>query len=550
MKKNLIIVAITAMLFGCSIFVPNRNPASIEDIDPSDIQHQKEKKQKFIILAEETLSWRAKAIDFHKHLKETDVLSNEDLVTLHRKGSDQYFKLRTELLRYINDIKWVAERNVEIHANSNETSIHDSLINTDENANLDGPDITQKIKILKIDKHSDSGKYIINDITIGLAAAILLSDNYLLAISPYQNDKKFRRIINEDNTDYKNVLRKITESFYDQKNNELLVRSRAIYDHIYKSKAVVKARPYLTPVRINGADHDLYLRELIESSETYKNIKNFGYEYLRKEHAGTMLASIKDQLRKLLSKTLFEISKDFGNGVGSVQERDGKLYNMDPAQEKTISDQLKPLDILLEKTPFRLTDKLIPGHWGHVAVWVGTEVELKNLGVWDELPSIYEHAKKNYEYDGEDFQQAIRSGHRIVEALRPGVQINTLAHFLNIDDLGVIRRKTLTDQQKREFLIRTFEQIGKEYDFNFDVESDKRIVCSELAYVTFPDIDWSTKKTLGRETISPDNIADLAKNLDSPFAPILLYHDGKLLKNSLLENFNNLLELSYNKIKF
>ena len=31
-------------------------------------------------------------------------------------------------------------------------------------------------------------------------------------------------------------------------------------------------------------------------------------------------------------------------------------------------------DILLEKTPFRLTDKLIPGYWGHAAVWIGGEV--------------------------------------------------------------------------------------------------------------------------------------------------------------------------------
>ena len=36
-----------------------------------------------------------------------------------------------------------------------------------------------------------------------------------------------------------------------------------------------------------------------------------------------------------------------------------------------------------------------------------------------------------------------RNGARIVEALRPGVQINTLDHFLNIDDLLVLRRREL-----------------------------------------------------------------------------------------------------------
>ena len=28
-------------------------------------------------------------------------------------------------------------------------------------------------------------------------------------------------------------------------------------------------------------------------------------------------------------------------------------------------------DILLEKTPFRLTDKMIPRYWGHATIWTG-----------------------------------------------------------------------------------------------------------------------------------------------------------------------------------
>jgi len=32
-----------------------------------------------------------------------------------------------------------------------------------------------------------------------------------------------------------------------------------------------------------------------------------------------------------------------------------------------------------------LTDQLIPGHWGHAAVYIGTEEELEALGIWNEL---------------------------------------------------------------------------------------------------------------------------------------------------------------------
>ena len=71
-----------------------------------------------------------------------------------------------------------------------------------------------------------------------------------------------------------------------------------------------------------------------------------------------------------------------------------------------------------------------------------------------------------------------------------------------------------------------FRQLGKEYDFNFDVNTTEKIVCSELAYVCFPQIDWPTEKTAGRHTISPDNIANLCWN-GIPLQLITFYHDGE-----------------------
>lgn len=56
-----------------------------------------------------------------------------------------------------------------------------------------------------------------------------------------------------------------------------------------------------------------------------------------------------------------------------------------------------------------------------------------------------------------------------------------------------------------------------------------KIVCSELAYVSFPSIDWPTQKTLGRHNISPDNVAKLAWN-NLPLELILFYHDGQLVE--------------------
>ena len=71
-----------------------------------------------------------------------------------------------------------------------------------------------------------------------------------------------------------------------------------------------------------------------------------------------------------------------------------------------------------------------------------------------------------------------------------------------------------------------FRQIGKKYDFNFDVNTTDKIVCSELAYVSFPAFDWPTEAVLGRHSISPDNVAQLAWN-NVPLRLVMFYHDGE-----------------------
>ena len=77
-----------------------------------------------------------------------------------------------------------------------------------------------------------------------------------------------------------------------------------------------------------------------------------------------------------------------------------------------------------------------------------------------------------------------------------------------------------------------FRQLGKQYDFNFDVNTTDKIVCSELAYVSFPSVDWPTAKTLGRHSISPDNVAQLAWN-NVPLKLVMFYHDGRLVGEDL-----------------
>jgi hypothetical protein len=201
----------------------------------------------------------------------------------------------------------------------------------------------------------------------------------------------------------------------------------------------------------------------------------------------------------------------FGNVVGLVETRHGKLYGR-PEVAQRLAETLKAGDILLEKTPFRLTDKFIPGYWGHAAIWVGGEAELRALGIWDH-PVVRPH------------QAAIRSGRGVVEALRSGVQMNTMAHFLNIDDLAVIRHTGLSTPQAAEAVLQALRQVGKAYDFNFDAETTHRVFCSKLVYLVYGDMKWPTSRMLGRVTVVPDDVAALVSE-DGPLRVIRLFHNG------------------------
>ncbi|MBY0515970.1 MAG: hypothetical protein K2P81_03605, partial [Bacteriovoracaceae bacterium] len=250
-----------------------------------------------------------------------------------------------------------------------------------------------------------------------------------------------------------------------------------------------------------------------------------------------------DRLQRLIGK----ISQIFGNSIGSIQTRDGKLKKLasDVQKMKSLKEKLKPLDILFEKTPMRLTDRFIPGFYGHVAIWIGPVSEWSHYFVRYQraIIPITEHPAVKAV-----LPQLLESK-GVLEALRlPGVTLNTIEHFMDIDDLLIIRQETLAEDLKGEMIVKALEQYGKPSDFNFDVETQREIVCSELAYVVYDQESWPTSHQLGRYTISPDQVA--FKVLDHHFEPILMYHDGVEVKGEMREKLRSLLEAPGGIAKF
>jgi hypothetical protein len=261
-------------------------------------------------------------------------------------------------------------------------------------------------------------------------------------------------------------------------------------------------------------------------------VKKWSPFYVVGRKLGFLTGVTTDTLTSMERDGVGLFSMVFGNAVGLVETRKGKLYKKADVLAD-VNSSLKAGDILLEKTPFRLTDKLIPGYWGHAAVWIGTEAELKELGIWDN-PLVAR------------YHDEIRDGRLVVEALRSGVEMNTIQHFLNIDSIGILRKPNLSREARATSVIQALRQVGKPYDFNFDVESKARVYCSKLVYLTYSGIDWPTKRSLGRTTFTPDDVAVKAAN-GGPLQLVAFYHDGSRVTDAPTARMAELMGLAVGK---
>lgn len=447
-------------------------------------------------LVEYSLVARSQMLEVSNRLRlnKDKPLSSNDLMVL-KQGTEDYLEVRTALYEIANNFE----------------------------CGLDVEDIT-------LEKYNIPKALQLKGIMLSLGAALTLYDNYFLGIVLFEQDGRLRKVINDPDMGFGVVANKLEEMTLSANSIESRHRIRRAITFFENAKPSLKEL---------DKDEDFnYLELLIESSPSYNYIKKIRVKEVAENKLKAFERITADMISESSKEGFDMVSGLFGNTIGLFESRKGKLFNNLEVKEH-IKQHLEPLDILLEKTPFRLTDKLIPGHFGHVAIWTGTKAELIDLGLW-ENPYVEEHISKiqdNSNPKSKDKEQ-------IIEALRSGVQLNTLDEFMNVDDFAILRPifpESESFERRKEALLMAFRQLGKKYDFNFDVNTTDKIVCSELAYVSFPTMDWPTEKTLGRHSISPDNVAKLAWN-NVPLELVLFYHDGKLVDKEIqVQKMKNLM---------
>lgn len=445
---------------------------------------------------------------------------NEDLIEENTKNLSELLKISKDFQKISADysLKVINKLEDKRVLNGFELSTLDQfikalLINTDKNLELGKLYFTTQDEPLVSDDIERTKENL-----IWLTAYLNIFENYVTAYDHFFKQGKIRRILKdiyvtrEEDVPQLKRLKEVVRVINNKKYREFL--RKKVIEFKQNRIALLKLKdPQLTRLIVK-----------VEYSPIANNILTYQYPSLK-------LANAQDIIVRLFNKFTNFVSGLFGNMAGAVRWRHGHMYEHHWTKQYLL-ENLRPLDIIAEKTPFALTDLFIPGHFGHIAVWLGTEQQLRDLGMWNH-PIIL------------PLQDQIKDGNYILESVRPGSRLTSLEKFLEIDEITIMRVPNILDDYKKyEPIFKgAVDQLDKKYDFNFDVHTLEKVVCSEVIYHAFGKIQWPTAYIFGRSTISPDDVISLAFYDNSPVnleLSIIANKDKKVRAISLEEMGENL----------
>lgn len=187
--------------------------------------------------------------------------------------------------------------------------------------------------------------------------------------------------------------------------------------------------------------------------------------------------------------------------------------------------RLRPGDILVERRNWHMTNIGIPGFWPHTALYIGTLDELD--AAFDQLGfSASEKIKQLYPAVAAALEQSDENSDpfRVLEAIRPGVILQSLEKSAKCDYLGVVR-PVLSQQEMFNALLAAFSHYRKPYDLNFDFTTDNELVCSELVYKAFQSsgkLPFKPDVINGRLLLPPNRMVEqMAAHLHHSFSFVL-----------------------------
>jgi hypothetical protein len=197
--------------------------------------------------------------------------------------------------------------------------------------------------------------------------------------------------------------------------------------------------------------------------------------------------------------------------------RPGRLRGGDKTR-KYLETKLLPFDIIIDRGPPKLSDPLIPGYFKHAAIFLGCELaqEIMRTAEANGAPSPLR-------------------GHPpvILEATRHGVSLVSLDEFLNADSVVVLRPHNVSLvslEDKNRIVCRAARELGKEYDYAFNLASKQKQFCCKLVYALFPDLPIADVFKAGTAMVPDDFVQPALSQPSSAPKIVLLICDGQRIQ--------------------
>lgn len=189
-----------------------------------------------------------------------------------------------------------------------------------------------------------------------------------------------------------------------------------------------------------------------------------------------------------------QVAPVVGLVISSAAWRSGYLRAHEEAVAR-LRGHLRPLDVLLTSSKGRLSGNLGAGLFGHAAVYLGTEREIRAAGLWND-PAVLPHRAR------------IRAGFDVIEATPQRDTWLTRLEWLANTDRVVALRPAERGPAWRVRSLRTFYGlIGTGFDHNFRAERHDQLYCTELVQQGMPELVLPTRTAYGRVVIMPDDLA-------------------------------------------
>jgi hypothetical protein len=301
-----------------------------------------------------------------------------------------------------------------------------------------------------------------------------------------------------------------------------------------------------------------------------KSVNSYGY--LRSNfistlsHTGEVL--LDDSERKMF-EIWFPLQKGVANAMGNtILAARGEEGFITTEQAIEMGEKMEPGDIILQRRNWHLSNVGIPGFYSHTALYTGnlkkmdeyfaSEFPYLSFGKFSELienkfPKVYEaYLKEDDEsHTGE-----------IMEAIEPGVILQSLSKSLDADFVVALRPNLLNKKDKLLSLIGAFEEFGKPYDYNFDFDTTDALVCSELIYNSYVEnlplkkgIHFNVPIMSGRRMLTPLNIAQKfikEKEIEQPELTFVYFLKGneKTQKSRVATEAEFIETVSWSKFSF